>query len=140
MNNVRNRRIHPNDREGFSLIELIVAASVMVAVMTLVTTLCIRIHRVWKEIGDHRVAVSELSNQLEHLTELDIKQLPAELEQLEVSSVLRTTLKSPTISGELRETELGPQIILQLNWTRPYTGKPVTLSGWVIGGLAEVEE
>ena len=58
-------------RRGVSLLELLVSGVVLVTVMTLVTTLCIRISSVWKDVGHHRVAVAELSNHLDRLTRLD---------------------------------------------------------------------
>lgn len=121
------------DRRGVSLIELLVAAVVLVSVMSLVTSLCFRISLVWQEIGHRRVAVAELSNQLERLTRMDPEDVPQALALLKPSSLLEQTLLTPQLSGDIVESELGHQIELQLNWRRRHPGKPVELVGWIAG-------
>ncbi len=127
------------DRRGVSLIELLVAAVVLVAVMSLVTSLCFRISLVWQEIGHRRVAVAELSNQLERLTRMDPEDVPLALASLKPSALVEQTLLAPQLSGEMVESEIGHQIELQLNWRRRYPGKPVELVGWIAGPPANEE-
>ena len=122
-----------NVRRGISLIELVAAAAATAIVMTLVTTLCFRISLVWQDVGHHRVAIAELSNQLDRLTTMDIQQAENAMESLEPSDHCKRTLRSPQLSGKLVQTEIGTQINLQLNWKRRHPGKAVELAGWITG-------
>lgn len=124
----------PRNRTGMSLIELVLACAVMVTIMSLVTTLCFRISLIWKDVGQHRVAAAELSNQLERLTKLKLEELTTKLESLETSEYCQRTLRSPIISGELSETEVGVQVDLKLNWQRRHAGVPMEMTGWITGG------
>ena len=118
-------------RRGLSLIELIVAAVVMVVVMNLVTTLCFRISLVWRDIGHHRVAVAELSNQLDRLTRMNSQQVLDAMKTLKPSELCERTLPEPQLSGELVQSEIGQQINLRLDWKRRHPGQPVELVGWI---------
>ena len=122
-----------NCRRGISLIELVAAAAATAVVMTLVTTLCFRISLVWQDVGHHRVAMSELSNQLERLTRMDVQQAATAMKTLEPSDLSKRTLRSPQLSGKLVQSDIGTQINLQLNWQRRHPGKAVELTGWITG-------
>jgi len=126
---ISNPRRRP--RAGTTLIELVVSAAVLMTIMSFVTTLCVRVNWVWKDIGHRRVAVGELSNQLERLTRLTPRQANQELDSLEASDLCRQTLKLPQLNGTLVDDELGFRIVLQLNWQRRYPGTPVELVGWL---------
>ncbi len=119
------------DRRGVSLIELLVSALLLMTIMSFVTTFCVQIDRVWKDIGQHRVALCELSNQLEGLTRLKPEAAQQALEALVPSETCRRTLQRPELTGNLVEDDLGMRVVLQLNWQRRYSGKPVTLAGWL---------
>ena len=118
-------------RRGVTMIELVVAAVVLVVVMSSVTTLCFRISLVWQDIGQHRVAVAELSNQLDRLTRMNLQQVRDELQSLTPSELAQRTLHEPQLSGEMLPTEIGHQINLQLDWKRVNPGQPVELTGWI---------
>lgn len=126
-----NKAQPKSNRRGLTFIELIAACAVMVVVMSFVTTLCFQISNVWKDIGYQRVALAELSNQLDRLTRLNGEELESEIQVLEPSELAGRSLREPTITGDLVQTELGTQIRLRLNWTRQDSGKAVELSAWV---------
>lgn len=129
----RNRRANKNSsaRRGVLSIELMVAAAVLMTVMTFVTTLMFRVNRVWSEIGQHRVAAMELSNQLDQLTRLTRAEATLAIKSLQPSNLCRSTCPAPTLVGETSEDELGIRIELQINWQRLPPGPPVVLSGWL---------
>ena len=120
-----------NHRPGFTLMELLISAIIMSVIMSLVTSLCFRASMVWKDISHHRVAMSELSNQLEQLTQLNSKDVQLQLEQLQPSSTAGQTLSEPRLSGELVESELGKQLNLKLTWKSRHSDQSVQLSGWI---------
>lgn len=120
-----------NCRRGASMIELVVAAIVMVIVMSLVTTLCFRISLVWQDIGHRRVAVAELSNQLDRLTRMNPQQVRDELQTLKPSELSKRTLREPQLTGKMVQSDAGHQINLRLDWKRHQGGQPVELVGWI---------
>ena len=131
-------RIEPNDlwtksnqRDGFTAIELVVSASMMVAAMAFVTTLAFRIDRTWKEIAYQRVAMNELSNHLDHLTQLPTDQIDEAIKAVEPSAEVQRTLANPKLTGIRIEDEAGDRILLKLDWKRQFPGRPVELIGWV---------
>ena len=119
-------------RSGISMLELIASAAVLTLVMSMVTGMCYRISTIWKDVGHHRVALTELSNQLDRLTLMEVDEVRQELDSLGATTTCGRTLSDPQLTGELVETELGTQINLKLNWTRLNPGAPVQLSGWIV--------
>ena len=120
-----------NRRRGVAMLELVVAAVVMVVIMSLVTTLCFRISLVWQDIGHQRVAVAELSNQLDRLSRMTPQQVRDELETLRPSELSKRTLREPQLSGEVVQSDMGHQINLRLDWNRGHPGQPIELVGWI---------
>ena len=118
-------------RRGATLTELVVAAVVMVMVMSLVTTLCYRISLVWQDIGHHRVAIAELSNQLDQLTRMTPEQAREALDSIAPSELSQRTLRNPELKGSISPSEIGHRIQLELNWNRRHPGQPVGLTGWI---------
>ena len=118
-------------RRGVTMIELVVAAVVMAVIMSLVTTLCFRISCIWQDTGHRRVAVAELSNQLDRLTQMSPELVLDALETLQPSDLSKRTLRDPQLEGELFQSEMGHRIHLQLNWSRRHPGQPVELVGWI---------
>ena len=118
-------------RSGMTVIELIVSAMLLLTVMTFMTTLCFRVNMVWKDIGYHRVAVGELSNQLEELQRMTVEEVENELANLQPSELCQMTLRDPRLTGRLVKDELGNRIDLKINWTRQNPGQPISLTAWL---------
>ncbi len=114
------------------MLELIISAMVLIAVMTFITSICVQINFVWKDIGHHRAAVDELSNQLENLTRLTPDQAKQALEKLQPSTVCVGTLDGPELSGQLIKDNLGTRVLMQIDWKRRTPGQPVQLAGWLM--------
>ena len=118
-------------RTGTSMVEVLVAASMLLVVMSFVSTAIYRIDLAWRDTTRQRAAMNELSNQLEQMTLLSSEQLPDAMESLAPTPRIRQTLPGVDLSGELLDDALGTRIVLRLDWQRKYPGKPVELSGWV---------
>ena len=112
--------------------EILVTCVLMITVMGFITTNCVSANRVWKDIGQRRIAVCELSNHLDSITQLNVGQATEAIAALEPSSQCATVLRSPVLAGKLVTDNLGTRIELQLDWKRRFPGKPVILSGWLI--------
>ena len=128
----KSRRHLCQQRSGISMAELVASAAVLTLLMSMVTGMCYRISTIWKDVGHHRVALVELSNQLDRLTTMEVEQAREELESIAATSTCSRTLRDPKLKGELVETDLGTQVNLELNWTRVNPGTPVRFSGWIV--------
>lgn len=120
-------------RSGISSIEFLVSFSVMATVMTFATTMTLNIGRVWRDIEHQRLAVCELSNQLEEITQLTGEDLVERVGQIEPSDFCKQGLSEPRLSAKLSSDALGQRIDLELAWKRHPVEKKVGLSGWAIG-------
>lgn len=124
-------------RAGITVVEVLVAAMIMAVVISFVTQLLVRIDHLWKETARQRIAMIELSNQLETLTLHDADRIPALLESLRPSAQVLGTLPEATLEGELVNDVYGPRIVLRINWKRHYRGRPVELVGWLVNSRAD---
>ena len=120
-------------RGGVSSIEFLVSFSVMATVMTVATTMTLNISRVWRDIEHQRLAVCELSNQLEEMTLLSGEDLIERVGQIEPSEFCKQGLDEPRIAAQLSSDVLGQRIDLELAWKRHPVEKKVRLSGWAMG-------
>lgn len=136
----KTRRLSPVRRHGISSIELVVAATILMTVMTFATTLSFRIHSVIKDTRHVRIATNELANQLERLTLLDLDNATAAVESLEVSEICQTALNEPKLSGTIVKDPLGHRVDLQLVWQTRITRKPIRLSGWIVENRERTED
>ena len=57
---------------GLSKMEVLVSTMLLMAVMSTTATMFHNVNLVWKDIRHHRIATSELANQLDVLTRLSL--------------------------------------------------------------------
>ncbi len=126
---------------GTTLVECIVAASVLSIALGTVATAVVRIGRIWTDSAHYRIALQEVSNHLESLTQLPADQVPASLASLTVSPEVNQLLVNSQLSGELVQDEFGERIKLELTWNDGRPVRPVRLTAWLAGAqLAEEQE
>jgi len=118
-------------RHGFTVTELIVAAGLLVVVMSIVTSLTVRSSRLRQDARHYRLAIDELTNHLERLTALDETDLDVAITALAVSPQIQATLPNPVLSAKRQSDVGGARLVLQLAWDRLGKFAPVTLVGWV---------
>ena len=118
-------------QRGFTLTELLVAASLLLVILSVVGQLTIRNGRVQQQTRRQHVALNELSNQLDRLTMLAEPRLTEALESLAPSKEAQELLPQPVLTANRLNGEAGNRIELRLTWRR--TGKPaaMTLVGWM---------
>jgi len=128
---MKNSSDQQRKRDGFTTIELVVSAAMLVVVMTFTATLIVKIDHIWKEIGHHRIALNELSNQLDRLTHLEPAALEHAMESIAASPEAQRTLASPNLTAQRVNDEFGDRIVLRLDWRRRYPGRAVELVAWL---------
>lgn len=119
-------------RRGILKVELIVSCIVLMTTMTFVVPLCFRINLIWKDVTQHQIAVNELSNHLETLTQLSPTEAKQTIVALTPSDTCNASLPESVIEGKLQTDNLGTRVELKLDWKRPQGGQPVQLVGWLI--------
>ncbi|MGI9427903.1 MAG: hypothetical protein ACR2NM_04555 [Bythopirellula sp.] len=122
---------HESDLRGITVTELVVAAGLLVVVMSVVTSLAVRNGRLQHDSRHYRLAVDELTNQLERLTALDADRLADAIAELAPSAQIQGTLPNPELTSERISDEFGDRLVLHLVWDRLGKRRPVTLVGWI---------
>ena len=118
-------------RRGLTLTEVVVAATLVVSMIGLVTPLTVRIGRVWQSTRQYRLAFNELANQMELLTSLGVSRCDAALADLKPSASTAESLPDARLKGELIRDQDGTRLILSLDWDRGSNSVPLTLVGWL---------
>lgn len=113
------------------MIEAVVSAGLLLVVMSFSLQMTYRVDTVWRDTGHHRVAIHELSNQLERLSKLGSSERMTELESLKVSEHLSATLQDAELTGEVVDDDWGQRLVLRLNWLRRHPGQPLQMSAWL---------
>ena len=118
-------------RRGYAMTDLVVGATLLVGVMSFVAPLAVRSGRLWQDSRHYRLALDELSNQLERLTSLDENERDTALAELSVSPQVKARLPNPMLEARKINDGDGARLVLQLQWDRVGPAKPVTLVAWV---------
>ena len=121
------------NRHGFSYAEVLVCATVLTTIMSLVTASSFRISRVWKDIRHEKAALNELSNQLDLLTAQPVEEVKDSIDTLQPSDECLDCLPEPKILGVVQEQpDFGHRLTVSLTWQN-HSGqrsKPLQLSAW----------
>jgi hypothetical protein len=120
-------------RPGISSIEAIVAFTILSTALTLSLPLVVHHQRLLESTRHYRLALDELSNQLDRLTSLSAADVRSELARLSPSPFLAKNLPGAALTGELRSADLGQRVTLRLTWN-DLSRSPTTLAlaAWML--------
>ena len=118
-------------RGGFTITELLIAATLLITLTSVFGSLSVRCRRLHQQSRHYQVAVNELSDQLDRLLALDDASRTAAIDNLKPSQWVNTVLPAPSLAGDVVDDANGPRIVLRLSWTRQGNPPPVTLVGWL---------
>ena len=125
-------KTHATRRRGTTLIELLVAFTLLTALLGAALPLIVRHQQLLASARTYRLALDELSNQLETLSALDAEQLPAALESLAPSPFAAERLPDAELDAVLDSAGDQPRLTLSLTWDEPgRRDKPLTLVAWL---------
>lgn len=128
-------------RTASTLIELLVAFTLLTALLGAALPLIVRHQQLLASARTYRLALDELSNQLETLTALDAEQLPAALETLAPSPFAIERLPGAELNATLDSSRDQPRLTLSLAWDEPgRRDKPLTLVAWLDPSAQAPEE
>ena len=114
------------------MMEMIVSAVIICATVTTITTMLFKCGVILRDVSRYRVAVRELSSNLEELTLLDVDSATEKNKHLKPSQICEDRLPEAKLTGTLVEDNLGVRVELSLNWKHVIESKPVVLCGWLI--------
>jgi hypothetical protein len=127
-----NSRRRPHSRRGLTLTEILVSGTLLVTALATVLPVTVRNQRLQTQALHYRVALDELSNQLDRLTTLSPTDVPAALDTLTLSKQIDGRLPAAELGGEFLQDEHGPRILLRLRWRIPGdVWQPLQLVGWL---------
>jgi len=118
---------------GISSVEVLVALTLLSGVLAFLTPLVVAHGRLLKAQRNYRLALDELSNQLERLSTLSPSELAPALEQLTPSPLAGERLPGATLRAQLADTELGQRLTIDIGWDElPRQAAPVRLTAWIV--------
>jgi hypothetical protein len=128
------RSLLPDSRRAAtSTLEVIVACTLMSSVLAVFTPLVVKHRRLLSAQRDYRLALDEVSNQLERLTALSEDEVSIAVQQLKPSEFAAARLPGAELRGELESIDLGRRLKLELIWDEPQRrGVPVALAAWLL--------
>jgi hypothetical protein len=118
-------------KRGTSILEAMVSLTLLSTVLSVSLPLVVRHGRLLVDQRDYRLALDELTNQLDRLTALPNEELAAELQNLAVSPFTADRLANARLHGELEPAEIGSRLNLRLTWGGREQHQ-VSLAGWSI--------
>lgn len=128
---IRRRATGRQLRRGWGMLDMFVAFTLLVATITVVTPLLVRHGRLLESQRHYRIALEELTSQLDRLTVLPLEQTPDAVDRLKPSEFLAEKLPGAELTAKLATIEDGTRITLSLSWNAPgRRDAPVMLSGW----------
>jgi hypothetical protein len=120
-------------RLGIGLLDSFVSFTLLVTLISFATPLLVRHAHVLKSHRNYRLALDELSNQLDRLANVPFDRLPMAIDELAPSAFVVQRLAGAKLEGELTSAEVGTRVTLKLSWNEPGRNKhPVSLAAWLM--------
>jgi hypothetical protein len=120
-------------RPAISSIEVLVGFIILSTALTLSLPLLVQHQRLLESARHYRLALDELSNQLDRLSLLPPSDVALEVARLTPSPFFAKQLPDAKLAGDLKAADIGQRITLRLTWTdiprRPTT---LALATWIL--------
>ena len=124
--------VHSRSRLGTTIAEFVVACALLGSLMLFVVPSAIRIGRLQQALRHERIAMDEVTNQLDRLTQLPVDQLKQQVDNLTPSEFALSGLPNPGLSGTLRNSEGGYRLALEISWDSPgRRAAPLSMATWI---------
>jgi hypothetical protein len=120
-------------RAGTSTFDALVAFTLLVTTISVAAPLVVRHGRLLKSQRDYRLALDELSNQIDRVSALSADELPAAMKELVPSAFISERIPSAQLTGDLQPTEIGTRVVLTISWNASQGRKEsISLAAWII--------
>jgi hypothetical protein len=117
-------------RRATSTLEVIVALTLLLSVLSLSLSLIVRHGRLLIAQRHYRQALDELSNQMDRVTALPADVVPQSIEELSLSQFAAARLSAAKLSAEFKPADIGQRVTLHLTWEEPHEHR-VSMTGWL---------
>jgi hypothetical protein len=119
-------------RRGTTLLELLAAFSLLITVLGVSAPLVVRHGRLLKSADEYRLALDELTNQLERLRAMPGDDIEQKLKGLKTGELTAQRLLGAKLEGALEPSDGGTRVRLKMTWDEPKLREtPVELVGWL---------
>jgi hypothetical protein len=122
--NIRLRRC------GSTSYEVLVAFTLLTTLLSLSLSSMVRHGRLLTSEQSYRLALDELSNQLDRLTALPSNELSQAVKELQLTPFTAQRLSDAKLVGEIAPTDIGQRVTLRLT-SRDPNGLKVSMAGWM---------
>jgi hypothetical protein len=125
---------HANERNGTTMVELIVSFSLLATIIAVVVPLTVRHGRILASARHYRIALDELSNQAERLSALPLENVADSIGAIEASQFAQERLPNAELSAQLSEpNDAGMRRAkLSIIWDEPgRRDHPLSLAIWL---------
>lgn len=112
------------NRRGISSFEVIVGFVLFMAILTIATPLMVRHGRLLIDQRRYRLALDEVSNQLDRLGALPTDEVPAALEDLSATDWTLERLPGAALTGRIEAADMGQRLSLEISWGAESTSLP----------------
>lgn len=103
-------------RAAFALLEIMVAATLVLTGMVIIAKLSVASGRMWVQTRHERLAMEELSNQLEYLVALDADDLDLATQKISPADHVAKSLANVTILAKPVRDGDGSRIEMTIQW------------------------
>ena len=118
--------------DGATSLEVLVAFTLLTSIMSFTVPLIVRHGRLLTSHNHYRLALDELSNQLDRLTALPNADRMEALEDLAPSPFAAARLPGVELRYEIEPLDIGQRLTLFVTWDEPQRRQaPVTMAAWV---------
>jgi hypothetical protein len=115
------------------MIEMFVALTLLTSVLAVSAPLVVRHGRILIAHRHYRIALEELTNQLERLTALPADEVAMAVEQIAPSAFATARLPGLNLRAQLDSADIGQRVTLTISWDEPERRKaPVSLAAWIV--------
>ena len=121
----------PIARRGAVLLEVVVAAGLVVTGLAIATPIVFQTSKIWKQTRHHQIALDELNAQMDRLIMESGDEREASLKDLRVSPSTAEILFEASLTADLVSDSQGQRIELALDWKRIGDPPPVRLIAWI---------
>jgi hypothetical protein len=117
-------------RCGSTSYEVLVAFTLLTTLLSLSLSSMVRHGRLLTSEQNYRLALDELSNQLDRLTALPSNELSQAVKGLQLTPFTAERLSDAKLVGEIAPTDIGQRVTLRLT-SRDPNGLKVSMAGWM---------
>lgn len=132
--NVASRvsRLSHRSRRALVLLETIVAALLVLALLSVAAPMIVQSARIWKQTRHYQFAGDELSGQMDRLIAMPAPARMEALEELSVSPEVSNVLHDAMLTGNVVQDDDGKRIELTITWEQAVSGPSVKLVAWIL--------